>query len=204
MDRLIRVQRRTRALSAPELMSPCPSGGMGANDGREVSTAEKASKKRNTDSLSMNHRDGYYAADSQKRQYYLEAKARTPDAKISFKKARAAAENCWETHKAYKHEAAKFLSLETKKWGTVYMSISVVVDMEKAARAEGRHTMVGGMSTARRQGIHYLYDEVFGSPPIESCFGVGGVLHQIMSLLFIPEGSSAAVKKILEDCSTTK
>ena len=56
-----------------------------------------------------------------------------------------------------------------------------------------------GMSAARRTTISFFYHHHFGSPPETEWDGRGGVLHQIMRRVGIPDGSRNETRKVMEE-----
>ena len=176
-----------------------------------ATTVEKATRRR--DELGDRAHEIYYASDSQKAQYFAKRQrlqSTEKSAKSSAEKASAAAMARWDEHERRVQAARGRLSVDH---GYINLSLPALVGMERSARAvptsaaERATNLKGpGLSTARRDAIHYYYAVVLGSPPPEDedgadlWGGVGGVNAEIRAQLWIPDGSSALVKDVLEDC----
>jgi hypothetical protein len=60
-------------------------------------------------------------------------------------------------------------------------------------------TLGEGMAAARRCGIAYFFEHVYGCPPEENWGGRSGIIHQVMRRMGIQVGSKAQVRKVFED-----
>jgi len=176
-----------------------------------ATTVEKATRRR--DELGDRAHQMYFASESQHAKYY--AKTQPPPSTEKSKKAVAAGASAaamarWGNHRDRVEAARRRITVEH---GYIDLSLPALVRAERTARAvptsaaERAANLKGpGLSTARRDAIHYYYSVVLGSPPPEDengadlWGGVGGVNAEIRAQLWIPEGSSAIVKGVLEDC----
>ena len=172
-----------------------------------ATTAKKA--KRQRDALGDRAHERRYAPMSQQAQYFTKVQRAAPTAKsteLASQKASAAAMALWNDHETRVHAAAKLIPVDH---GHIDLSLPVLVAAESVpTTAEERATNLKGpgLSTARRNAVHYFYAVVLGSPPpvdengADLWGGVGGVNAEIRAQLWIPEGSSAIVTSVLKDC----
>jgi len=172
-----------------------------------ATTAKKA--KRQRDALGDRAHERRYAPMSQQAQYFTKVQRAAPTAKsteLASQKASAAAMALWNDHETRVQAAAKLIPVDHRH---IDLSLPVLVAAESVpTTAEERATNLKGpgLSTARRNAVHYFYAVVLGSPPpvdengADLWGGVGGVNAEIRAQLWIPEGSSAIVTSVLKDC----
>ena len=116
----------------------------------------------------------------------------------------------WGSHRDRFEAARRRITVEHGHTG---LSLPAPVRAECTARvvptssAERAASLKGPrLYTAHRDATHYYYSVVLGLPPPEDddgadlWGGVGGVGAEIRAQIWIPEGSSAIVKGVLEDC----
>ena len=122
----------------------------------------------------------------------------------------AAAMARWGNHRDRFEAARRRITVEHGHTG---LSLLAPVRVERTARvvptssAERAASLKGpGLSTAHRDATHYYYSAVLGLPPREDEDGadlwgsVGGVSAETRAQIWIPGGSSAIVKGVLEGC----
>ena len=134
-------------------------------------TTEKRTRRR--DPLGMTKNQERYAAETHTQAILYTRGLPLGDPVARHKHARAASAASW-----------------------VARSVSVDEDSDALVERDEEGRITATMAAARRHGINYFYQAIFGSPPEEEWDGRGGVAAQICERLFIPKNSARLVKKV--------